>query len=49
MDIEAALERIKAVVGARGWIAEPADQELAGAEAGTQPDREDEQRQPGRH
>jgi FAD/FMN-containing dehydrogenase len=27
MDIEAALERIKAVVGARGWIAEPADQE----------------------
>ncbi len=27
MEIEAALERIKAAVGPRGWIAEPADQE----------------------
>src|SRR5260370_40098507 len=27
MEIEAALEQIKAAVGARGWIAEPADQE----------------------
>src|SRR6185436_8141710 len=27
MEIEAALERIKAVVGAKGWIADPADQE----------------------
>src|SRR5438270_3807707 len=27
MEIAAALERIKAVVGPRGWIAEPADQE----------------------
>jgi FAD/FMN-containing dehydrogenase len=27
MEIEAALERIKVVVGPRGWIAEPADQE----------------------
>src|SRR5260370_39181849 len=27
MEIEAALEQIKAAVGARGWIADPADQE----------------------
>src|ERR1700738_445449 len=27
METEAALERIKAVVGPRGWIAEPAEQE----------------------
>src|SRR5260370_40096485 len=27
MEMEAALEQIKAAVGARGWIAEPADQE----------------------
>jgi FAD/FMN-containing dehydrogenase len=27
MDIEAAIERIKAVIGPRGWIADPSDHE----------------------